>query len=174
MRTPKFLHFFAFLRRVSCSLRELQVFHLTRLGPSLCRPEGTEGGREDQQLPQLDQADGSASRNLQLCQTCLAPKQGLGSPVGASRVWAGTAATEGAWHFFMPTMKIPAFAKVAYRRGQTDSLSVSLLLVRGDGGFQCDQRNSSNVMYIQEPNAAEAANVNQCILALYSWAPERS
>ena len=76
--------------------------------------------------------------------------------------------------FFMPTIKIPASAKVACRRGQTGSLCVSLLLVRDDSGFQCDHRETLLMSCkFRNPNAVEAANVNQCILALYRWAPER-
>ena len=51
-------------------------------------------------------------------------------------------------------------------------LRVSLLLVRGDNVFQCDQRETPVMSCkFRNLNAAIAANVNQCILVLYGWAP---
>lgn len=44
--------------RIFCWLQDLHVLHFTDLGPGLCSAEGTE---EEQQLLQLDQADGPAS-----------------------------------------------------------------------------------------------------------------
>lgn len=59
-------------------LQDLHVFHLTDVGPGLCRAEGTEGGAAAPAVN--DQADGPASLNLQLCQTCRAPKAWFRQP----------------------------------------------------------------------------------------------